>query len=328
MLGKAQAGKTSIAATLTGTGEDGVGFGFQRTTREPRLYPWPPPPEPPVLHFLDTPGIGADDGDAEAEARRAMAQSEDQAHVVLLVVRVEDQNLDGLIRALVEIRRRHPDWPLVVAQTRLHDLYVDGMGHPSPYPFDGTPADFALPGIPQRLAQAIAAQRNRLSGLPGEAPTFVPVDLTRPASHFEPHDYGAEALLDAIGRSQPETVDTLRGMRDPLDGARLRVILPWALVAGAAEAPPVPLVGFIGATTAQGMMLRAIAARCDVPWGVGIAWRFLAVLGPGVLASAGLSAGMRQLVKLAPGPGSVASAAAAFAVTWAAGEAAMGTHPV
>lgn len=323
LLGKAQAGKTSIAACLTGTGDEGVGLGFHRTTREPRLHAWPPPPAPPVLLFLDTPGIGADDGDAEAEARLAMAQAEDQAHVVLVVVRAEDMDLGELLKALGEVRRRHRDWPVVVAQTRLHDLYPTGMRHLLPYPFKGTPDDLALPGLPQPLARALAAQRRLFADLPGDMPTFVPLDLTRAAQGFEPRDYGAEALLDAIGRTEPETADTLRKMRDPLDGARLRLILPWAIVAAASEAPPLPFFGLAGATTAQGLMLRAIAARCGVPWSMGLAWRFLAVLGPGILTSAGGAAAIRQFAKLGLGPGTAFAAMTAFAATWAAGEAAM-----
>lgn len=323
LLGKAQAGKTSIAASLTGAGEEGVGLGFMRTTREPMLHPWPPPPAPPVLLFLDTPGIGADEGDSEAEARRAMRQAEDQAHIVLVVVRAEDMDLGDLLKALAEIRRRHQEWPVVVAQTRLHDLYPHGMRHLLPYSFKGTAADIALPGLPRPLARALEEQRRRFAELPGELPTFVPVDLTRAAQGLDPRDYGAEALLDAIGRTQPETADNLRHMRDPLKGTRLQIILPWAIVAGAAEAPPFPLIGLFGATTAQGLMLRAIAARCGLSWTFSLVWRFLVVLGPGIVASAGASALIRQVLKLGIGPGSAASAAAAFAVTWAAGEAGM-----
>lgn len=49
LVGKAQAGKTSIAARLIGSGEDGIGAGFDRTTREPCLHPWPAPPAPPAV---------------------------------------------------------------------------------------------------------------------------------------------------------------------------------------------------------------------------------------------------------------------------------------
>jgi uncharacterized protein (DUF697 family) len=323
LLGKTQAGKTSIAACLTGTGEEGIGLGFHRTTREPRLHAWPPPPSPPLLHFLDTPGIGADAGTAEEEARKAMVQAEDHAHVIIVAVRAEDMALGALVNALVEIRRRHRDWPVIVAQTRLHDLYPPGAGHLLPYPFMGTEADFQRAGVPQELARALIAQRQCFASIPGEPPSFVPIDFTREEHGHEPRLYGAEALLDAIGQTQPATVIALREMQDRLEGARLRVILPWALVAAAAEAPPLPLIGLVGATTGQGLMLKAIADRCGVPWTWGLAWRFLAVLGPTALASAGASALVRQLLKLGVGPGTAVAAATAFAVTWAAGEAAM-----
>ena len=47
------------------------------------------------------------------------------------------------------------------------------------------------------------------------------------------------------------------------------------------------------------------------------------MLGPGILTSAGASAVIRQVLKLGIGPGTAAAAAAAFTVTWAAGEAGM-----
>ncbi|MCA3296356.1 MAG: GTPase domain-containing protein, partial [Roseomonas sp.] len=104
LIGKAQAGKTSIAAQLTGLGEDGIGLGFKRTTREPRLHPWPPDPMRPLFQLLDTPGIGAEGTDNEAEAMAAIAQAEEQAHVLLVAVRAEDANIHGLLDALRTIR--------------------------------------------------------------------------------------------------------------------------------------------------------------------------------------------------------------------------------
>jgi uncharacterized protein (DUF697 family) len=101
------------------------------------------------------------------------------------------------------------------------------------------------------------------------------------------------------------------------------VILPYALAAGASEAPPLPFLGLLGATTFQGLMLSAIAARCGLRWNKRLAWRFVAVLGPGIAVSFGGAALVRQLLKIAPGPGTAAAATTAFVATWAAGEAAM-----
>lgn len=323
LIGKAQAGKTSIAVRLTGAGEEGIGFGFKRVTTEPLLHAWPPPPMPPVLRFLDTPGIGAPGADNLAEARTAMDQAEEQAHVLLVAVRAEDLDLDGLLAALREIRVRHPEWPLIVAQTRLHDLYPHSAQHTQPYPFHGDERDLVLAGVPSDLRAALGMQRKAFGRLPGLPPVFVPIDFTRRAQGLEPVDYGAGPLLNAIGAYLPSVVAALQTMADPLRGARLRVILPYALAAGASEAPPLPFVGLLGATTFQGLMLRAIAARCGLRWSKRLAWRFVAVLGPGIAVSFGGAALVRQLLKMAPGPGTAAAAMTAFAATWAAGEAAM-----
>ena len=323
LLGKAQAGKTSIAAALTGAGEAGIGFGFRRETTESQLHPWPPPPGLPVLRFLDTPGLWADAGEEAARAAEAMAMAETHAQVVVVALRAEDGDLTALAGLLAQLRRRQPALPVIVAQTRLHDLYPPGAGHLLPYPYTGDEADLARPGVPVALARALAAQRTALAGLPGGAPTFVPIDLTREEAELTPRLYGAEQLLDALGRALPATVAALRTLRDPLRGARLRIILPHALAAAAAEAPPLPFAGLAGATTAQGLMLRAIALRCGLPWDRALVWRFLGVLGPGIALSAGGAAGLRQVLKLVPVVGTAAAAATAFATTWAAGEAAM-----
>lgn len=328
LMGKTQAGKTSIAAALTGQGEAGIGQGFRRATTEATLLPWPPPPEPPVLLFLDTPGIGADADQAEAEAQAAMAQAETQAHVVLVAVRAEDRATAPVLTALRAVRRRHRTWPVIVAQTRLHDLYPPGTPHQVPYPYKGNSEDDRIPGVPYDLARALSDQRAAFSAIPGPAPVFVPVDLTRTEHGMEPRLYGAEALLTALGQALPETVATLRAMRNPLEGARLRIILPWATAAALSEAPPLPFFGLAGATTFQGLMLRAIAQRCDLSWDRHLAWRFISVLGPGIVSSAGLSAVARQVWKLVPVVGTAASAATTFAVTWAAGEAAMAMFSV
>lgn len=252
-----------------------------------------------------------------------MAQAEDQAHLLLVAVRTDDADLDGLLAALRTVRQRHPAWPIVVAQTRLHDLYVSGGVHPVPYPFRGNAQDDALPGVPADLRRALALQREAFRRLPGAAPVFVPIDLTLAEQALEPCDYGAERLMEVLGERLPDVVDVLEALSDPLRGARLTLILPYALAAAASEAPPLPLVGLLGATTVQGLMLRAIASRFDLAWNRDLAWRFVAVLGPGLLVQFGGAAMFRQILKMVPGIGTGAAAASAFAVTWAAGEAAM-----
>ncbi|MCB1822073.1 MAG: 50S ribosome-binding GTPase, partial [Candidatus Competibacteraceae bacterium] len=56
LLGKAQAGKTSIIHALTGSPTAEIGDGFQPCTRTARFYDFPA--EVPVVRFLDTRGLG------------------------------------------------------------------------------------------------------------------------------------------------------------------------------------------------------------------------------------------------------------------------------
>ena len=58
LLGKTQAGKTSIVAEMTGQAHDQIGAGYLPMTRDSRVYAFPP--EHPVLRFLDTRGLGDD----------------------------------------------------------------------------------------------------------------------------------------------------------------------------------------------------------------------------------------------------------------------------
>ena len=56
LIGKAQAGKTSIIRALTGSEAAEIGNGFQPCTRTARFYDFPA--EAPVARFLDTRGLG------------------------------------------------------------------------------------------------------------------------------------------------------------------------------------------------------------------------------------------------------------------------------
>src|SRR5262247_3243533 len=118
LLGKTQAGKTSIVAALTGEGREDIGNGFQPATRTARKYAWPP--DRPLLRFLDTRGLA---DVADYDPAEDIAFAEGQSHLVLVVLRAEDMNAAPVLGPLRAARQRHPDWPVIVAQTRLHDLY-------------------------------------------------------------------------------------------------------------------------------------------------------------------------------------------------------------
>ena len=172
LLGKTGAGKTAIIAALTGDARAEIGLGFEPCTRSAAFYD--APPEAPLLRFLDTRGLG----EAGYDPAGDMSWCEGQSHLVLVVMQVSDPAQHVVLHALQQVRRRHPEWPVVVAQTGLHGLYPAGMTHPIRYPYTGGPEDETQPSLPHPLRQALAYQRKLFSGLRGPQPRFVPIDFT------------------------------------------------------------------------------------------------------------------------------------------------------
>jgi len=318
LLGKAQAGKTSIIAELTGADREGIGNGFQRATLHAKVYAFPE--EVPVVRFLDTRGL---EDERAYDPAEDIAFAEAQAHLLLAVVRAEDLALDGLLDTLRAARKRHPDWPLLVAQTRPHDLYERGADHPAPYPYSGTEADLALSQLPDSLRRALAEQRRLFKSLPGAPPRFVVLDFTDPAAGYTPSNFGAEALWDALHLALPLVHERLYRGRDAAENARWQVIVPWAFAAAGADAVPAPFIGGLASTGLQARMVCAVAARFGLRMDNALWSRFVRLLGLAFGMRYGAKFLLRQGLKLLPGAGTAAVAVWSFAVTYALGEAAI-----
>src|SRR5262245_34823854 len=190
LIGKVQSGKTSIVRALTGASDAEIGAGYRACTKTARVFDFPA--EAPIIRFLDTRGLGEAAYDPAAD----IAYCEGRAHLMLAVIKAMDAEQDAVLDAVREARRRHPDWPVVVAQTTLHEGYPAGAAHILPYPFtaDGTCAE-----APEALSRALAHQRSLFAGMPGRGPVrFVPIDLTQPGDGYDPVDYGREALIAAL----------------------------------------------------------------------------------------------------------------------------------
>ncbi|EIC23872.1 GTPase family protein [Thiorhodovibrio frisius] len=321
LLGKTQAGKTSIVAEIVGKGHDEIGQGFLPMTKSARLYAFPE--ERPVLRFLDTRGLG---DVADYDPTTDLQQASRQAQVILVVTRATDLAIEEVLATLARVRREQPDRPVLVAQSCLHQAYARHDRHPLPYPFTGEDSDFALPGLPDELRQAMQAQRKLFADLPGKLPpVFVPLDFTRPEQGVPPSDYGAQRLWDVLESVLLETVVRLRAEAStPLpERLRLKVMLPWAFAAAAANAVPAPILGGLGSASLQALMVNQIARRCGVKatldqWGA-----FVTTLGPGFALGFGGRWAAQQVLKLGIGWGSALVAAWTFAITWGIGEAAL-----
>jgi uncharacterized protein (DUF697 family) len=320
LLGKVQSGKTSIVRELTRASTAEIGNGYESCTKTARIFDFPA--EAPIIRFLDTRGLG----EVAYDPAEDIAFCEGRSHLILVVMKARDYQRDAVIEALRAARKRHPDWPVVVAQTSLHEAYPPGTGHVLPYPFgsDAPPSE-----VPPDVLRVLHHQRTLFSAIPGEGElSFVPIDFTQAGDGFEPTDYGREALVEALVAAAPAAVATVVAQLAPHgESANLnRRILGFAFAAGASDA--FPLAGIVGVPVVQAAMLRHIAIQCGVTWEKKTAAEFAAALGAGTLARVASGFGARQLAKLIPvygqTAGAVAAATASFATTYAMGKAA--TH--
>ncbi len=312
LLGKTGAGKTAIVSALTGDPRAEVGLGFAPCTREARFYD--APPDAPIIRFLDTRGLE----EAGYDAAEDIAWCEGQAHCLLVVMQAQDRDQAAVLRVLREARRRHPDWPVVVAQTGLHRLYHPGERHAA-----------ALPG---HVEAALTHQRSLFAGLPGPAPVFVPLDFTEPEDGIEPRLFRLAALEEALAAAIPDAVAALHAARaesgSDARGRRARQSLyAYAGLSAGAGAVPVPWLGAAGLAALQAAMLRAMARHFGVEWTRPLFARFAGALGVGALGWFALRYGLAEAAKLIPGIGTVAAGAAnaatGAAFTAGTGEAAL-----
>ena len=325
LLGKTGSGKTSIVAQLTGDERALIGKGFKPCTAFSVIYDWPM--EAPVLRFLDTKGLGETGYDPAAD----MAFAESQAHCLLLTMKVTDPIQEEAVSVLEKIRLRHPEWPVLVAQTSLHSLYPRNMTHPTEYPYSGTDADYSIKNLPADLRSALHYQRRQIAGVKGSPPIFVPLDFTRKEDGYAPENFGLEALNDGLERAGVSVLRTVEEacvdlLNDDIARRAQPLILAYAIATGASGALPIPVVGVGGLVTSMGLMLRALADRYQVPWNRVRLSEFATALGASALLGIGVRYGFRELVKLIPIAGAFAggalNAVTASALVYAIGRAA------
>ncbi|MEK6735549.1 MAG: DUF697 domain-containing protein [Pseudomonadota bacterium] len=321
LLGKTQAGKTSIIRALTGSEAAEIGNGFQPCTRSSRFYDFPA--DAPVVRFLDTRGLGEVSYDPDDDIRYC----ESQAHLLMAVMKVADINQAAVFDVLHTVRQHHPEWPLLIVQTGLHELYPRESGHVQPWPY----ADEPLPEtVPVDLRRALQAQCSAMKPLPGFAPVrWVAVDLTLPEDGFEPPDYGMEALWQAI-----ESMSSL-GLQNQLSGdkeihdlyARTahQHIVGYALTAAGLGA--LPVVDLVAVSAIQAKLLHSLAILYGQRWDKSTITEFLGLVGVGIASGYLTRMVSRAVAKVIPfwgqTVGAVWSASSSSATTYALGKAAV-----
>jgi len=325
LIGKVQSGKTSIVRALTDATSAEVGQGYRPCTRSSQIFDFPA--DAPVIRFLDTRGLGETGYDPSQD----IAVHEGQSHLILAVMKALDPQQDAVLETVKAARKSHPGWPIVVAQTTLHDAYKPGEGHPAAYPYGEPGAELDVIGpVPPDLARSLAHQRALFADLPGDGLLlFVPIDFTQPEDGFEPINYGLPQLLTALEMAAPAGVVAALKDGDSKTGDRLSReahphIVGYSTAAAAADVMPV--AGAVAVPAVQSKMLHSLARIYGVEWNRRALGEFGACLGAGVVTRMAAAFGARQLAKLIPGYGQTAGAAAAaatsFATTYAIGKAA------
>jgi uncharacterized protein (DUF697 family) len=220
-----------------------------------------------------------------------------------------------VLAPLRAILKAHPNWPLIVVQTALHEGYPSRTTrHALPYPY----AEFPYPAsVPKDIARSLASQRELMADYQAR---FVPVDFTLAEDGYEPEHYGLDALWAALEDAVPLGLRAmLHDQRRPLRDIYFRTahphIVSYAAAAGAAAGMPVPLVDIPLVLAIQAKMFHSIASiygqQLTPPRFAEIA----STLGIGFAARMG----GREVFKLIPGVGTAVAALFAAASTYALG---------
>jgi uncharacterized protein (DUF697 family) len=314
ILGKTQSGKTSIVQALTGHPRAEIGNGFQPCTRTSSLFSFPSE-QTPIVHFLDTRGLGEIGYDPQEDMRLHLRGS----HLLIVVVKVMDHSLEPLKDALKIICPQRPNWPVLVVQTNLHEGYPEQQTeHIDPYPYENLEA---IDSIPQNLLRSLKFQQQELSEWTRE---FVAIDLTHPNEGYIDSNYGLNSLWQKIEMLLPTSLQAMiqgtpslhRAFQDIHSQSAHPQIIAHSLLAGGVELLPIPLVSLPMVASIQARMFQALASIYSQQ----VSWRsfvdFLSAVGLGMM----LHIGGRELIKFIPVYGTVVSSLYTAAATYALGK--------
>ena len=316
LLGKPQAGKSSIVRGLTGVSAEIIGQGFRPHTQHTERYAYPAN-DLPLLIFTDTVGLGDVSQDTEViiqELISELQQETNKARVLILTVKINDFATDTLRQIAQKLRQQYPNIPCLLVVTCVHEVYPPEMSNHPEYPPDVTELDRAF----------IAIQDN-FAGLYNSA---VLIDFTLEEDGYNPVFYGLEALRDNLAQLLPEAESkTIYQLLDKQAGEKLgniyrdagrRYILPFSIMAATLAAVPLPFATMPVLTALQVSMVGLLGKLYGQTVTPSQAGGIVSAIAGGFVAQAVA----RELIKFIPGFGSVIAASWAGAYTWALGEAA------
>lgn len=314
LIGKPQAGKSSIVRGLTGVSAEIVGQGFRPHTQNTERYAYPSE-ELPLLIFTDTVGLGDIDRETEAiaqELESELASKTQRARILILTVKINDFATDTLRQIAQKLRQNYPNIPCLLAVTCLHEIYPpDTEDHPE-YPPSYEAVNRAYEAIQQDFDQI--CDRSVL------------IDFTLEEDDYNPTFYGLEAFTDALAELLPEAESrTIYQLLDNNAGDELgnlyrdtarRYLVAFSTMAATLAAVPLPFATMPVLTALQislvGLLGKLYGQTISPSQAGGIA---SAIAGGFFAQAVG-----RELIKFIPGFGSVIAASWAAAYTWSLGE--------
>ncbi len=316
LIGKPQAGKSSIVRGLTGVSDDIVGQGFRPHTQHTERYAYPTE-ELPLLIFTDTVGLGEAAQNTDAiieELTNDLEQSQRGAQILILTVKINDFATDALYPTATALHQQYPNIPILLVVTCLHELYADPTDNHTPYPPHQT-----------EVQRAFLAHKETFKGLFDQA---VMIDFTLEDDGFDPVFYGLDTFRDQLAELLPEAeARTIYQLLDEQENASAqlgslyrdvgrRYISAFAVAAATLAAVPLPFATMPVLTALQVSMIVALGQLYGQTLTVSQAGGVASTIAGGFLAQA---IG-RELIKFIPGIGSVVAASWAAAYTWALGE--------
>ena len=314
LIGKPQAGKSSIVRGLTGVSSEIIGQGFRPHTQNTERYAYPSN-DLPLLIFKDTVGLGDINQDTSIIIEELIGdlQKESQgARVLILTVKINDFATDTLRTIAESLRKTYPHIPCLLAITCLHEIYPPQTENHPIYP-----PDF------EDISRAFEALKIAFKGLYDQA---VLIDFTLEEDGYNPVFYGLESLRDTLADLLPEA--EARMIHELLNGevnnqlgniyrdVGRRYILAFSIMAATVAAVPLPFATMPVLTAVQVSLVVLLGNLYGKTLNISQAGGLVSAIAGGFFAQ---MIG-RELIKFIPGFGSVIAASWAAAYTWALGE--------
>ena len=136
LLGKPQAGKSSIVRGLTGVSAEIIGQGFRPHTQHTERYAYPDN-DLSLLIFTDTVGLGDINHNTEAiiqELIGDLQRETNKARVLIITVKINDFATDTLRQIAQKLRQQYPNIPCLLVVTCLHEIYSPEITNHPNYP--------------------------------------------------------------------------------------------------------------------------------------------------------------------------------------------------